>query len=88
MKPWHQVDHYSFRWPTLTSDIAQQRMLTLSESLMELTPRERVEKLDKWIPALRDVRAAEKAGIGVADHHLVVTALLQWREDNRERIAA
>ena len=88
VKPWHQIDGYCFRWPKLSSDVAKQRVETMVEHMIEMTPAERVEFLDKWIPALNDTNAAAKAGIGAVDQHLVVTALMQWREDNRERIAA
>lgn len=88
MKPFHQIDGYSFNWPHLSSDTAKHRVQTLIEHMIELTPKERVAFLDKWIPALSDAKAAEKAGIGAIDRHLVVTALKTWREDNRERVAA
>ena len=88
MKPWHQIDGYCFRWPKLSSDVAKQRVETMIEHMIEMTPAERVEFLDKWIPALRDPKAAAKAGISAFDQHLVITALTTWREDNRERIAA
>lgn len=85
-KPWHQVDGYSFSWPVLSSEVAKLRMETIVDHLIEKTPQERVEFLDKWIPALRDERAAYKAGISAVDQHLVVTTLMTWREDNRERV--
>lgn len=88
VKPWHQIDGYCFRWPELSSDVAKQRVETMVEHMIEMLPAERVEYLDKWIPALNDTNAAAKAGIGAVDQHLVVTALMQWREDNRERVFA
>lgn len=87
-KPWHTLDAYTFHWPTLSSATAQQRMLAMVEHMTEMTPAERVAYLDKWIPALRDQRAAAKAGIGYFDQHLVVSSLIAWREDNRARAAA
>ena len=86
MKPWHQIDGYCFNWPILSSEKAKQRIETLVDHMIEMTPAERVEFLDKWIPALRDTKAAAKAGIDAADQHLVVTALMTWREDNIERM--
>ena len=86
-KPWHQVDGYCFKWPTLTSDVAKQRVETMIDHLIEMTPAERVAYLDKWIPALRNEKAAEKAGVSAFDRHLVISALIQWREDNKQRAA-
>lgn len=87
-KPWHEVDGYTFKWPELSSDIATRRVETMVEHMMEMTPAERVSYLDKWIPALRDQKAAAKAGIDFFDQHLVVSSLIVWREDNRARAAA
>lgn len=87
-KPWHQVDGYAFNWPALTSPIANERMKSLADAMMEKTPAERVEFLDKWIPALADDKAARKSGISAFDQHLVITALRTWREDNRDRARA
>lgn len=85
MKPWHQLDGYCFNWPHLSSDKAKLRLESLIDHLIEKTPAERVDLLDKWIPALRDTKNAEKAGIPATDQHLVVTALMTWRQDNVER---
>ena len=84
MKPIRDVDAYTFAWPTLGNPTAQRRVETMVESMIEMTYRERVEFLDKWIPALRDQKAAQRAGISAVDQHLVVTALMRWRDDNAE----
>lgn len=87
-KPWHQVDGYTFHCPLLTSATAQQRVASMVEHMIEMTPAERVEYLDKWIPALRDPRAAHKADISAIDQHLVLTAMMTWRADNADRARA
>lgn len=86
MKPWHQVDGYQFEWPTLSGDKAQNFLLRFSDELIELTPKERIEKINDWLPAISDEKRAAKSGISAFDQHLVVTTLRTWREDQRERI--
>lgn len=84
MKPWHQVDGYTFQWPELSDQVARDFMVRVSAHLMEKTPAERVEYLDKIIPIMRHPTGS----VSAFDQHLVITALTTWREDNRERISA
>ena len=84
MKPWHEVDSYAFKWPELSDQVARDFMLRVSAHLMEKTPKERVAYLDAIIPIMR----RPTGSVSAFDQHLVVTALIQWREDNFERISA
>ena len=88
MRPLRLVDDYTFRWPELSSTTAQTFMSRFSDELIDLTPAQRIAKIDAWLPAIQDPTHAAKNGIGAIDQHLVVTSLLMWREDNRDRVAA
>jgi len=83
-KPWHQVDPYTFHWPELSSPTAQDFMRRTADHLVDLTPRQRVDYINDILPALR----RPTGSVSAFDQHLVLTALIQWREDNRERVAA
>jgi hypothetical protein len=88
MTPLREVDGYTFQWPTLSNTAAQDFMLRFSGALMDLTPAQRIEKINEWLPAIQNPKHAAKAGIGAVDQHLVVSALLTWREENSERVSA
>jgi hypothetical protein len=82
--PWHQVDGYTFRWPELTSTTAQDFMRRTADHLIDLTPRQRVDYINGILPALQ----RPTGSVSAFDQHLVLTALIQWCEDQRERVAA
>jgi hypothetical protein len=84
MKPLRLVDDYTFRWPELSSATAQDFMRRTSDHLVDLTPRQRVDYINDILPALR----RPTGSVSAFDQHLVLSALIQWREDNRERVAA
>lgn len=63
-------------------------MSRFTNSLANLTPRQRVEKIDAWLPALRDPRKAHRAGVDAFEQHLVVVELMTIREKNVERITS
>ena len=84
MIPWHQVDPYTFHWPELTSTTAQDFMRRTSDHLVDLTPRQRVDYINDILPALK----RPTGSVSAFDQHLVLSALIQWREDQRERVAA
>jgi hypothetical protein len=80
-KPWHQVDGYTFRWPELTSATAQDFMARTAEHLIEKTPAERVSYINGILPALQ----RPSGSVSAIDQHLVLSSLIQWREDNKDR---
>ena len=82
MKPWHETDPYAFKWPQLSGQKAQEFMLSLADLLMGKTPRERVNYIEAILP---DLRRPTKE-VSAFDQHLVITALMTWCEDNREKI--
>jgi hypothetical protein len=84
MKPLNQIDGYTFKWPELSSKTAQDLMLHVSEHLMEKTPRERVDYINNILPAL----LRPTGSVSAFDQHLVITALITWREENLERASA
>lgn len=63
-------------------------MTRFTNSLADLTPRQRVEKIDAWLPELRDPRKAHRAGVNAFEQHLVVVELMTIRENNVERITS
>jgi hypothetical protein len=63
-------------------------MTRFTNSLADLTPRQRVEKIDAWLPELRDPRKAQSAGVNAFEQHLVVVELMTIRENNVERITS
>jgi hypothetical protein len=83
-KPWHQVDPYVFHWPELSSPTAQDFMLRTADHLIEKTPAERVSYINDILPTLR----RPTGSVSASDQHLVITALIDWREDNRDRARA
>ena len=82
MKPWHETDSYTFKWPELSDRVAQDFMLRVSAHLMEKTPAERVAYINEILPALR----APTGSVSAFDQHLVITALMTWASDNREKM--
>jgi hypothetical protein len=84
MKPIREIDGYTFRWPELTSSTAQDLMARTAEHLIEKTPAERVEYIDGILPALQ----RPTGSVSAIDQHLVLSSLIQWREDNRDRARA
>jgi hypothetical protein len=80
-KPWHSLDAYTFHWPELSSPTAQDFMARTAEHLIEKTPQERVSYINSILPALR----RPTGSVSAIDQHLVLSALIQWREDNRDR---
>ena len=83
-KPWHSLDGYTFHWPELTSPTAQDFMARTAEHLTEKTPQERVDHINRILPALK----RPTGSVSAIDQHLCLTALIQWREDNRDRVRA
>ena len=71
----------------MSNSTATDFLARFTDSLSDLTPRQRVEKIDAWLPALRDPRKANRAGVNAFDQHLVVVELMTIREDNLERMA-
>ncbi len=63
-------------------------MSRFTDALAGLTPRQRVEKIDAWLPAIRDPRKAQSAGVNAFEQHLVVVELMTIRENNVERITS
>jgi hypothetical protein len=61
-------------------------MSRFTDALAGLTPQQRVEMIDAWLPALRDPR--KSAGVNVFEQHLVVVELMTIRENNVERITS
>lgn len=87
MRPLSETDGYLFQWPDLSNEVARNFIARFTDSLIDLTPAQRVEKIDAWLPALRNEAHAAKHGISAADQHIVVTTLMTWREDNLDRVS-
>ena len=84
MKPLNQIDGYTFEWPHGLDTVVNDLLKRIAEHLIEKTPAERVSYINDILPALR----RPTGSVSAFDQHLVITALINWREDNRDRARA
>ncbi len=61
-------------------------MTRFTQALTDLSPQERVNLVDAWLPAIRDMDKAAQAGVSAFDQHLVVVELMTIRAENMEKL--